>query len=78
MFRGVVNGTIIIAEVKLWSPRGERLTQNTWEQQLELADKVGHIISILTHPIWRGSFELLVEARKRTQKKILAKNFHED
>ncbi len=76
MFNGMYHGVLIIAEVKPWSPRGEPLTKHTWEEQLALADKVGHIISIHTHPLWRGSFKLLTKARKFTSKPILAKGFH--
>lgn len=77
MFNGILeNGTRIIAEVKPWSPFGKPLTKNTWEEQLDLAIKVGWMISIHTHPLWKGSFDLIKEARKRTDKPILAKGFH--
>lgn len=76
MFNGIYRGIIIIAEVKVWSPRGDRLTNNSWEQQLELASKVGHMVSIHTNPIWKGSFELIAKARALTSKMILAKGFH--
>lgn len=76
MFSGIYNGVMIIAEVKVWSPRGERLTKNSWEKQLELASRVGHMISIHTNPIWQGSFDLIAKARALTPRLILAKGFH--
>ncbi|MCX6722184.1 MAG: hypothetical protein NTY04_03265 [Candidatus Staskawiczbacteria bacterium] len=79
MFNGIYNGTIIIAEAKVWSPRGERLTQNSWEQQIESAGKVGRMVSVLTHPIWRRSPDDIKKARKilPSEIKILAKGFYE-
>ena len=77
MFSGTHNGVRVIAEVKTWSPRGERLTLNTWEQQVVLADKVGNMVSIHTNPLWKGSFDHISQARKLTSRPILAKGFHE-
>jgi len=71
-----IPGVVIIAEVKPWSPFGKKLTQNSWERQLELADKVGDMISVHTNPLWKGSFDLIGKARSKTQKPILAKGFH--
>ncbi len=71
------SGVIIIAEVKPWSPFGKPLSTKSWDQLFELANACGDVISIHTHPLWRGSFDLIRKARKRTQKKILAKGFHE-
>jgi hypothetical protein len=64
----------VIAEVKLWSPFGERLTSNTFEEQVILADKVGDMISILIHPIWKGTKQHLRDVRKLTSKLLLAKS----
>ena len=77
MFDGILeNGTRIIAEVKPWSPFGKRLTQNSWERQLDLAIKTGWMISSHTHHIWKGSIEQIKRTRERTDKPILAKGFH--
>jgi hypothetical protein len=64
----------VIAEVKLRSPFGDPLTPNTFEEQVIFADKVGDWVSILIHPIWKGTKEHLLEARKLTKKPILAKS----
>ena len=77
-FNGIYKGVIIIAEVKLWSPSGKRLTSNSWEQQFQLACKVGFMVSIHTNPIWQGSFDDVRKARALAPRiRILAKGFHE-
>lgn len=72
----MIGDTLVIAEVKLWSPWGERLTENSWREQLELANEVGDIVSILTNPIWKGSRELLARACRLSKNPVLAKDFH--
>jgi hypothetical protein len=79
-FNGTYNGVRIIAEVKLVSPFGKRLTQNEWPEQLQLASMITGVrgmISLHTHPLWHGSLQWLGVARKvYPSKKILAKGFH--
>jgi hypothetical protein len=68
--------TLVIAEVKRKSPSGEELTKNSFERQVELADRGGDMVSIHTNPIWEGSFTDITRARRLTDKPILAKGFH--
>ena len=69
-------GAYVIGEVKLRSPFGKSLTKNSFDEQLELADKISWMISIPTDKNLGGSFEDVARARKRTKKKILAKGLH--
>ncbi len=65
----------IIAEVKTLSPFGY-VADRSWEDLLQIAEKIGDIISIHTDPRWGGSFEILAKARALTKKPILAKGIH--
>src|SRR5262249_23380508 len=65
----------IIAEVKTKSPFGF-VSQRSWDELFQIADKVGDIISIHTDPRWGGSFDLITRARTLTKKPILAKGIH--
>lgn len=65
----------LIAEVKTHSPFGWKSTKS-WDELFELAERIGDIISIHTDPRWHGSFDLIREARRRTNKPILAKGIH--
>jgi len=67
----------IIAEVKTESPFGFKSAKN-WDELFSLACKVGDIISVHTDQRWGGSFELLADARAKTDKPILAKGIHAD
>jgi hypothetical protein len=67
---------LIIAEVKTESPFGWK-SDKSWEELIEVADKVGDMISIHTNPLWGGSMELISQARKLSDKPILAKGLHE-
>ena len=66
----------VIAEVKTRSPFGF-VSQYSRDYLLDIAIEIGDIISIPTDPRWGGSLNHIVEARKRTDKPILAKNIHE-
>jgi indole-3-glycerol phosphate synthase len=65
----------IIAEVKTQSPFGYK-SSKSWDELFAIACKVGDIISIHTDPRWGGSFEVLADARAKTDKPILAKGIH--
>lgn len=65
----------IIAEVKTHSPFGWKSSES-WDELFELANAVGDMLSIHTDKRWGGSFNLVREARKRTNKPILAKGIH--
>ncbi len=69
-------GITIVAEVKVKSPFGF-VSNNSWEDQFKLADKVGDIIAVHTDSRWGGSFDELKKARALTKKPILAKGIHE-
>lgn len=73
----MINGNIqFIAEVKTASPFGWRSAQ-MWDELFELANEHGDMLSIHTNPRWEGSMERISEARRRTEKPILAKGIHE-
>jgi hypothetical protein len=63
---------ILVAEVKTYSPFGFK-SEKSWDELFEIADRVGSIISIHTHPDWHGEPCLIDKARGRTTKPILAK-----
>lgn len=63
---------LFIAEVKTQSPFGF-FGNKSWDELFEAANKVGDIISIHTNPLWGGSFDHLMLARRMTNKPILAK-----
>lgn len=65
----------LIAEVKTESPFGMH-SERSWDEQFELADQFGDMISIHTDPRWAGSLQLLKKARAKTAKPILAKGVH--
>src|SRR5580698_3732423 len=67
----------LIAEVKAQSPFGYKSSKNR-DELFELACRAGDIISIHTDLRWGGSFELLADARTKTDKPILAKGIHAD
>jgi indole-3-glycerol phosphate synthase len=71
MYKGVE----IIAEVKTRSPFGY-VAEKSWDELFAIAENIGDIISIHTDERWGGSFDLLKEARARTEKSILAKGIH--
>ncbi len=73
-FSKIPNVTLI-AEVKTQSPFGFVSTKGRLCLFDEL-EPIADILSIHTSPLWGGSFEWLKEARKRTNKPILAKGFH--
>ena len=66
----------IIAEVKTASPF-DSLGDRNWDEQFQIADRVGDIISVHTDPRWEGSFDLIETAKSGTDKPILAKGMHE-
>lgn len=70
-----MNKPLLIAEVKTHSPFGY-LSERTWDELFEIANKHGDIISIHTDPHWGGSLELIQKARVLTKKPILAKGVH--
>lgn len=65
----------IIAEVKTVSPFGFK-SEKTWIELFDIAKQVGDIISVHTDPRWGGSFENIINAKKLTNKPILAKGIH--
>lgn len=65
----------IIAEVKTESPFGFK-SKESWNKLFDLANEVGDIISVHTDSLWGGSFKLLEQARRLTDKPILAKGHH--
>src|SRR3989338_1244565 len=67
---------LLVAEVKTCSPFGYK-ADKSWEEQFELANRIGDIISIHTHEAWGGSFDDISRARRLTKKPILAKGIHE-
>jgi indole-3-glycerol phosphate synthase len=73
---GLRPGQLLIAEAKTRSPFGFK-AEESWEERFELADQYGDWVSVHTDERWGGSFKLLVEARKRTNKTLLAKGLHE-
>lgn len=66
---------LFIAEVKTHSPFGYT-SDESWDALFELANTHGDWLSIHTHPSWDGSIDLVKEARRRTNKPILAKGIH--
>lgn len=68
-------GQLLIAEVKTRSPFGWE-SNHSWDELFDIADKHGDIVAVHTDPEWGGSFELLAEARRRTNKRLLAKGIH--
>jgi hypothetical protein len=67
-------GTIL--EVKLKSPFGFK-SERSFDELFLLANKYSDWwISIHTDPRWGGSWDMIKEARKRTDKCILAKGIH--
>ncbi len=66
---------LIIAEIKHCSPYGYKnpLSSN---DQLEICEKVGDIISVHTNELWGGSFDWLRAVCKIATKPVLAKGFH--
>lgn len=71
------DSTVFIAEVKLKSPFGYSSPQ-CWEYVFDLANDCprSDMLSIHTDERWGGSWDHLKEARKRTNKPILAKGLH--
>lgn len=67
----------IIAEIKTKSPFGF-VSLKSVDQQFELCEKYGDIISVHTNPNWGGSLQLVEEIRRRTKKPILAKGIHSE
>lgn len=68
--------SLFVAEVKTESPFGYR-SEHTWNYLFEQASRFGDMLSIHTDPRWGGSFDLLAQARRRTEKPILAKGIHD-
>jgi indole-3-glycerol phosphate synthase len=73
----MVNGPILIAEIKTSSPFSLRKLERSWEAQFEIAKEYGDWISIHTDPRWGGSVKLIEKAFAQTDKPILAKGIHE-
>jgi indole-3-glycerol phosphate synthase len=67
---------ILIAEVKTASPAGWR-SEESWQERFAIAEQHGDWIAVHTDERWGGSFKLLEEARRLTDKPILAKGIHE-
>jgi indole-3-glycerol phosphate synthase len=65
----------IIAEVKTKSPFGYR-SEKSWDELFQIAESVGHMISIHTDIRWGGDFDLIRKAKSLTDKSILAKGIH--
>ena len=65
----------MIAEVKTKSPFGF-VSKYSWDEQFELACKIGDWISIHTDPDFGGSFNLVSKAKLGTDKRIVAKGWH--
>ena len=70
------NKVQIIAEVKTQSPFFGYVSDKSWDELFQIAEKVGDIISIHTDKRWGGSFDLIKKARALTNKPILAKGIH--
>lgn len=72
------NGIEIIGEVKKRSPFGFE-SSHSLEELFEIADSLPEVdmIAIHTHEDFGGAFEHITWAKKRTQKPILAKGYHE-
>jgi len=66
---------LLIAEVKTESPFGF-VSEKTWRQLFDIANKHGDIISIHTDKRWGGSFDLISKAKELTKKPVLAKGIH--
>lgn len=69
--------TLIIAEVKDYSPIRGQLVDRCWDEQFEIVEPIGDEISVHDDWLWRGTYELIARARRMTKKPILAKGFHE-
>ena len=65
----------LMAEVKTLSPFGHA-SDKPWEALFALANAHGDIISIHTDKRWGGSMDLIRQARKMTERPILAKGIH--
>jgi indole-3-glycerol phosphate synthase len=68
-------GFVLIAEAKPISPFGFR-SGEPWDALFARAAEIGDVVSVHTDPRWGGSLDLIVEARARTAKPILAKGIH--
>jgi indole-3-glycerol phosphate synthase len=66
---------LFIAEVKTQSPFGF-FANKSWDELFNAANQIGDVISIHTNPLWGGSFDHLMMARRMTNKPILAKGIH--
>lgn len=66
---------LIIAEVKTHSPFGWESTKS-WDELFQIANRIGDMLSVHTHPRWNGSLDLIRRARSLTDKPILAKGIH--
>jgi len=65
----------LIAEVKTISPFGYK-SQTSWRDLLDIAIVHGDMISVHTDARWGGSFDLIKQTRRYTDKPILAKGVH--
>ncbi len=74
---GLRPGQLLIAEVKTTSPFGWEADES-WEERFAIAEEHGDWVAVHTDERWGGSFELLAEARARTDKPLLAKGIHKD
>ncbi len=72
---GLKHGQLLFAEVKPVSPFGWK-SDRSWEELFEIANEHGDWLSIHTNKLWGGSFKLLAEACRRTDKPVLAKGYH--
>ncbi len=70
------SGTVeLFAEVKTARPDGWT-SPYSWSALFDLSCVHGDAVAIHTNPRWGGSFKLLDQARKHTDKPILAKGIH--
>lgn len=72
---GLRHGQLLFAEVKPVSPFGWK-SDRSWDDLFEIAEEYGDWISVHTNKLWGGSFKLLAEACRRTDKPVLAKGYH--
>ncbi len=67
--------SILIAEVKLKTPLREFHSAVSLSDRVSAYQKHAHVISVVTHPQFGGSVELLKKVRSLTHLPILAKDF---
>jgi indole-3-glycerol phosphate synthase len=65
-----------IAEVKTYSPFDQWHSDRSRKQLTRIADKVGDMVAEHTNPRWHGSYDLVTQAKQRTDKPVVAKGIH--